>query len=53
MGDLPPLEDDGERQIRETEHLMVLKGQFSYLTKKKMVEPNLVILMVYFVTLGL
>ena len=53
MGNSPLKEGDRVERIRETEHLVVLKGQFSSLTKKKMVEPNLVILMVYFVSLGL
>ena len=53
MGNLPLKEGDRVERIRDTEYLVVLKGQFSSLTKKKMVEPNLVILMVYFVALGL
>ena len=48
MGNSPLKEGDRVERIRETEHLVVLKGQFSSLTKKKMVEPNLVILMVFF-----
>ena len=41
MGNSLLKEGDRVERIRETEHLVVLKGQFSSLTKKKMVEPNL------------
>ena len=53
MGNSPLKDGDRVEQSRETEHLVVFEGQFSSLTKKKTVEPNLVILMVFFVALGL
>ena len=51
--DLPPQKDDGIRQIRKTEHLMVLRGLFPSLPTKKTAKPNLVISVVFLVALGL
>ena len=53
MGNSPLKEGDRVERIRETKHLVVFEGQFYSLTMKEMVEPNLVIMMVYFVALGL
>ena len=51
MGDLPPLEGDGERQIRESEHLMLLRGLFPCLPMIKMAAPNLGILVPFLAAL--
>ena len=53
MGNSRIKEGDRVEKIRETEHLVVLKGSFSSLTKKKKtVEPNVVILMVFLLLWG-
>ena len=51
MGDLPPLEGDGERQIRESEHLRLLRGLFPCLPMIKMAAPNLGILVPFLAAL--
>ena len=53
MDDAPPQKGDGVGQIRKTKHLMGLRGLFSSLPTAKTVEPNLVIMVVFLVALGL
>ena len=53
MDDAPPQKGGGVGQIRNTKHLMGLRGLFSSLRTAKTVEPNLVIMVVFLVALGL
>ena len=53
MDDAPPQEGVREGQIRKTLHLTVFRGLFPSLPTKKTTEPNLLILVVFFVALRL
>ena len=46
-------EGEGVSLVRKTFHLMVLRGLFPSLPRKKTAKPNLVILVVFVVALGL
>ena len=53
MGDASLQEDEGVGKILKTHHLMDLRGLFTHFAMKKTTKPNLVILVVFVVALGL
>ena len=53
MSDAPPKEGTRVGQIRKAKHLMVLRGLFPSFLAKKTTKSNLVIMVVFLVTLGL
>ena len=53
MGYAPPQDGDEEGQIRKTLYLDCFKGAVQFFTYKRTAEPNLLILVAFFVTLRL